>query len=64
MKLPLDVRPSDAQHIQAARDMYAAPSDDNIEIDDKPELSLSDYGTWVAAWVFVRDEDVKGFEGE
>ena len=54
--------PSDEEIIEAARDMYAAPSDDDIEIDDDPELSHADYGCWVQAWVFVRYNECEGFE--
>lgn len=45
--------------IQLARQNYAEPSNDDIEIDDKPTLAMSDDGTWVQAWVWVSDEDVK-----
>lgn len=44
---------TDAEAIAAARDIYAAGSDDNIEIDDNPLLSHAESGVWVAAWVWV-----------
>lgn len=40
--------------VQAAREEYAAPSDDDIEIDDNPMTSRGDVGCWVQAWVWVR----------
>lgn len=44
---------TDEEIITAARNRYAGTSSDNIEIDEAPELSHSDEGTWVAAWVWV-----------
>ncbi len=44
---------TDAEAIAAAREIYAAGSDDNIEIDDNPNLSHAESGVWVAAWVWV-----------
>lgn len=46
--------------IQAARSNYAEPSDNDIEIDDTPLLSVADDGVWVSARVWVpidSDED-------
>jgi len=46
--------------IERARAMYAVPSDDDLEIDDEPLVSVAEKGTWVAAWVWVpraEDED-------
>lgn len=40
--------------IQCARSNYADPSDDDIEIDDDPLLSVAEDGVWVQAWVWVR----------
>jgi hypothetical protein len=45
-------------YIQKARDMYADPSDDDIEIDDEPKVSESDVGCWVQAWVHVRKDEI------
>ena len=43
--------------IEAARGMYCAHSNDDIEIDDNPELSHGENGTWVQAWVFVHKDE-------
>lgn len=42
----------------AARELYADCSADNITIDDDAAVSEADYGVWVQAWVFVHDDDV------
>lgn len=50
---------TDASFIAEARKQYANPSDDNIEIDTDAKVSRGDDdGAWVAAWVYVRYEDV------
>lgn len=57
-------RPEDPVIIQRARELYA---DDETEIDDDPAVSHADDGTWVAAWVWVSDEEaglVDDDEGE
>ena len=43
-----------ADVIEQARDKYALPSDDDLEIDDEPVLSKGDDGIWVNAWVWIR----------
>lgn len=43
--------------IGCARSNYAEPSDDDIEIDDEPMLSIADDGVWVSAWVWVPTPD-------
>lgn len=43
--------------LEVARENYAAPSDDDIEIDDDAATSEADEGTWVMAWCYVRRED-------
>lgn len=43
---------------QLAADRYAAPSDDDIEINDDATLVQSEGGMWVAAWVYVRTPGV------
>ena len=51
-----DADPNVTDHegtIEAARSNYAMGSDDEIEIDDKPLLSVADDGVWVSAWVWV-----------
>ncbi|WP_095158146.1 hypothetical protein [Pseudomonas sp. Irchel 3E13] len=40
---------------RAAREIYAAKSDNNIEIDDKVIISRCEYGAFVDARLFVRD---------
>lgn len=41
------------KEIQRARDTYATPSDNDLEIDAEPCTSIGDDGVWVAAWVWV-----------
>jgi hypothetical protein len=48
---------SDADLILRARVLYVDMSDGNIDIDASPELSHTDEGAWVAAWVWVPNED-------
>lgn len=49
----------DAAYIRAARRIWAAPRDDDLEIDGEPEVSQGcDDGAWVSVWVWVRDEEV------
>lgn len=43
--------------IEQARVDYAMGSDDDLEIDDTPALSVADDGVWVSAWVWVRLKD-------
>ncbi|MCY1215950.1 hypothetical protein D9M72_278080 [compost metagenome] len=43
--------------IQAARSNYAAPSDDDLEVDDEPLLSVGEDGVWVGAWVWIPTGD-------
>lgn len=33
-------------------------TDDDLEIDDEPELSPSDDGVWVAAWIWISNYDI------
>lgn len=55
-----DDEPTRTELIQTARDMY---QNDDVEIDDNAKLSRNDEdGSWVAAWVWVRYEEVKGYE--
>lgn len=42
------------EQIDRAREMYAYGSSDDIEIDDNAEISQTDDGTWVQAWVWVQ----------
>lgn len=41
------------EELARARDLYAAGSDDDIEIDDGAKVSRADDGTWVQAWVWL-----------
>lgn len=43
-------------YIAAAKRLY---STDDVDIDDDARLSECDLGTWVQAWVFVNDEEVR-----
>ena len=40
-----------ADVIEEARDTYC---NEEIEIDDEPDLSIADGGVWVSAWVWVQ----------
>jgi hypothetical protein len=42
-----------ATQIDQARDKYTMSSDEDVEIDDEPALSVADDGVWVAAWVWI-----------
>ena len=42
----------------AARKLYADPSDDDIEIDPGAVVSESESGAFVAAWVWVSCTDI------
>ena len=39
---------------EAAHDEYGT---DEVEIDDEPAIAPADGGTWVAAWVWMPDEE-------
>jgi len=47
---------TDQEAIEIARSVYALPSNDDIEIDDTPQLSRALGGVWVQAWVWVAME--------
>lgn len=48
-----------SEQIDRARELFAAGSNDELEIDDSlVRTSRSDEGTWVAAWVFLHDEEM------
>jgi hypothetical protein len=42
--------------VAKARQRYADPSDDDIEIDEERAVLEGEDGYWVAAWVWVRKE--------
>lgn len=46
--------------IQSARENFADPSNDEIEIDDNAKVyeSRDKVGYWVSAFVFIRKEDL------
>jgi hypothetical protein len=46
--------------VEKARAEYAVGSDDNLEVDDGALLSVADEGTWVAAWVWIANEEEEG----
>ena len=43
--------------IEKARELYAYPSSDDLEIDDGAKISRAESGAWVQAWVFVPISD-------
>lgn len=43
--------------VEAARNRYAFPSDDNIEIDDDAKVTVTESGVWVQAWVYLTFEE-------
>lgn len=51
-----DDRATNAE-INRARQEYANNSDDNIEIDEEAKASRGDDGVWVAAWVWLADNE-------
>lgn len=57
-----DVDPIKAAYIAHARRLYTKSTDD-IEIDDNPNVGIAEGGAWVAAWVWVTQEEA-GFGKE
>lgn len=53
----VDVEALKARYIEQARAQYA---NDDLEIDDNPAISKGGDGdgVWVAAWVWVSDEEI------
>lgn len=49
--------PATAAEIQTARDLYQT---DDVEIDDNAAVSRTDEGMWVAAWVWINNEELEG----
>lgn len=45
------------QAIARARELYADGSDNDIEIDDHPDIEGTQDGTWVQAWVWVPNDN-------
>lgn len=53
-----DLGRSDREEIiTEARRIYAAPSDDDISIDEDAQMSYADGGTWVQAWLWVPQKE-------
>jgi hypothetical protein len=57
-----DEDPIKAAYIAQARRQYTKSTDD-IEIDDDPNVGIAEGGAWVAAWVWVTQEEA-GFGKE
>lgn len=45
--------------IDYASRAYANPSDDDIEIDDSPQVLEAEEGMWVAAWLWVPNSELE-----
>lgn len=53
--------------VEIAREVYAAPSDDDVEVDDHPVANLAgdpsepleERGVWVQAWLYVHPEEIQ-----
>lgn len=43
-------------YVAQARKQYATSTSD-LEIDDEPQVSFAENGAWVAAWVWVAQEE-------
>ncbi len=50
-----------AAYIAQARQQYTVSTDD-IEIDEKPEASVSESGAWISAWLWVDRSEVDRFD--
>ena len=50
-------------YIARARQLYTMSSDD-VEIDDAPDVGIAEEGAWVAAWVWVMQEEAGLYEKE
>ena len=48
---------ADEKLVKRAHELYAAPSDNDVEIAETPLVSEGEDGTWVLAWVFVPKEE-------
>lgn len=47
------------QVLDAAQRLYVKDSECNIQIDANPEISVADHGTWVQAWLWVPNEQLR-----
>lgn len=50
-------------YIARARRLYTMSTDD-VEIDDAPDVGIAEEGAWVAAWVWVTQEEAGLCEDE
>lgn len=50
-------------YIASARRLYTMSSDD-VEIDGAPDVGIAEDGAWVAAWVWVTQEEAGLYEEE
>lgn len=46
-----------AVYVAQAKQQYDKQSDNDIEIDEDPAVSIAEEGAWVAAWVWVSREE-------
>jgi hypothetical protein len=47
-----------AAYIAQAKQQYDKPSNNDIEIDEDPAVSIAEEGAWIAAWVWVSRAEV------
>ena len=45
-------------------DSFYTMSSDDVEIDDAPDVGIAEEGAWVAAWVWVMQEEAGLYEKE
>lgn len=57
MRAEKDIR-REAKAIAYAREEYADPSDNDIEIDDNPLTCDAGNGVWINAWVWVPNDAI------
>lgn len=50
--------------VASARSNYAEPSNDDVEVDDNPLVSVAVGGVWVNTWVWVATESDSDTTGE
>jgi hypothetical protein len=46
-----------AAYIAQARQQYDKQSNNDIEVDEEPAVSVAEEGAWIAAWVWVSREE-------
>lgn len=57
-KLTRKQKALESAYIIQARKQYTQSTSD-LEIDDEPQVSITDDGAWVAAWVWVQNEETE-----